>query len=129
MRGIAKRDRKKFAGRFDERRISEGSGKVVTQRGRHDGQAQIAAAFLQIAEKGESEIGFEMTLVKLIEDNEAGFAQFAIGQQAACEDAFGEIPEFGFGTAHVFEANAIADGLAERFAHFIGHTAGGHARG
>jgi hypothetical protein len=84
---------------------------------------------LETAEEGEGEVAFEVALVELVEDDGAGAIESGVGEEAAGEDALGEKAEAGARAGDVFEADLIADGLAEAVAALGGDEAGGEPGG
>lgn len=98
--------------------------------GGHDDDAEVwAGGELEAAEEGEREVGFEVTLVKFVEDDGGDVAEGGVLGDAAGEHTFGEETEAGAGAGDFFEADLVADGLAELFAEFERDAAGGHAGG
>src|SRR5271157_5559192 len=69
-----------------------------------------------------------MPLMKFIQDDRADAAQFAIAEQAPREYALRHKTQPRFGTADLFKAHLIANGLARPLAKFLGHAPGSHAR-
>lgn len=93
-----------------------GDGRGV-ERGGHDDQFEVGTGGgLEAAEEGESEVGIEVAFVKFVEDDDAGVAEEGVGEKAAVEDAFGDESDAGAGAGDVFEADLVADGVAELFA-------------
>ncbi|HMF77517.1 MAG TPA: hypothetical protein VK604_17795 [Bryobacteraceae bacterium] len=65
---------------LDERRIAEGSRQVTAgESGGHQQETQKRMALLQISQQGESEVGFEMALMKLVENDDAHVRLSSIG--------------------------------------------------
>ncbi len=103
------------------------NGRRVERRG-HDHQLQGSfMSCLEALEESEGEVGIEMTLVELVQDDGADAFELWIGEKAAGEDAFGQEAQAGAWTAYVFEADLIADGLAELLAEFLRDAASSHA--
>jgi hypothetical protein len=103
---------------------------ITVECGRHGDQAQVgASAELQPEEQGEGGVAIEVALVKLVEDDSGDAAERGVVEKAAGKDAFRDESEAGAGAGRFFEANLIADGFAERFAHLLRDPAGGHASG
>jgi hypothetical protein len=111
--------REQFSRRADEwcaRELRQGRG--------HDEKTS-----LQIAQQSKREIGFEMPFVKLVQNDDAVWAQPSATQQSLSQNAFGEIPQPSAGAPYLLEANLKADDLTDRFTHLFGDAPGGHARG
>ena len=115
------------AGALDERQAAEGFG---VEGGGHDDEAEAGAGgFLEAAEEGEGGVAFEVAFVEFVEDDDVDAVEVGIAEEAACEDAFGDVAEAGAGGGVLVEADLVADEAAEGFAEFLGDTAGGHAGG
>jgi formamidopyrimidine-DNA glycosylase len=112
---------------LNERQAAEGFG---VEGGGHDDEAEVGAGgFLEAAEEGEGGVAFEVAFVEFVEDDDIDAAEVGIAEEAACEDAFGDIAEAGAGAGVFVEADLVADEAAEGFAEFLGDAAGGHAGG
>ena len=86
-------------------------------------------AKLETAQKGEGEVGFEMSLVEFVEDDEVNARQVGLGEEAAGEDAFREKEEAGGGGGDALKTDLVTDGLAGFIAAFLSDAACGHAGG
>jgi hypothetical protein len=65
--------------------------------------------------------------MKFVDDNGGHAAEPRVGQKAACQHAFGYEAEARCRTGHLFEANLVADRLANSLAEFFSDAARGHA--
>ena len=106
-----------------------GDGRGV-EGGRHDEEFQVGArGVLEAAKQSEREIGVEVALVELVEDDDTDAAECGVGDEAAGEDAFGDEAKAGARAFDLFEADAVADGLAGLLVEFFCDAACGHACG
>ncbi|MBV5335725.1 hypothetical protein JZU48_01565, partial [bacterium] len=71
----------------------------------------------------------QVALVELVEQQRADAVQQRVVLQHAGEDAFGDDLDAGTRGDPVLEADAVADGLADRLAELPRHELGGTARG
>ena len=88
-------------------------GRGVERRRHHDNPQIRPLGALQAAQQGQRQIGFQMPLVKFVQDHGVHAGEQRIGDQAAREDAFGEKSKPRSRTGHFFEANLIADRFAQ----------------
>lgn len=84
---------------------------------------------LKAFQEGECEIGLEMALMKLVEDDCVDSLEARVGQQAAGKDAFGHEAKTGARRGDIFKPDLVADGLANGFAELLGRAAGGETGG
>src|SRR6185437_13390846 len=68
-----------------------------------------------------------MALVKFIEDDGACVAKGGIGDEATGEDSLGQEAEASARSTDIFEADLVADGFADAFAHFVRDAASSQA--
>lgn len=77
------------AGHVDDPRVraeQPGPGRRV-EGGRHDDQRQVGAQLGDVAGHGEGQVGVQVPLVHLVEDDRADAGQVGVAQQAVDEDA------------------------------------------
>ena len=84
---------------------------------------------LQAAQQGKGQVGIQMTLVKLVQNDAADAAQGRIAQQAPEQNAFGDEAQAGVGAVAALEADLVADRFAHSLAKLVGDAAGGHTGG
>ena len=102
--------------------VCDGSG---LEGGGHHDQFQVGpGGGLQSLEEGQCEIGFEVTLVELVEDDGADAVEVGVGEKAPCQNTFGQETEAGSWAGDLFKSNLVADGFAEFFAKLLGDAAG-----
>ena len=83
-------------------------------RRRHDDKLEVGASgALQFFDEAKREVAHQVALVKLVEQHRADAGQARVVLQAAQQHALGDELDFGFGAGVVFEANLIADFVAE----------------
>jgi hypothetical protein len=105
-----------------------GDGRGV-QRGRHDDDAEVRPrSLLQAAQDREGDVGREVPLVKLVQDDAGDARELRVREEPAREHAFGQKAQPRARARHVLEAHLIADRLAGAFAPLFGDAARGHAR-
>ncbi|GAV36840.1 hypothetical protein ROTAS13_04529 [Roseomonas sp. TAS13] len=100
------------------------------QRRGHGDKAQLRPqGALQVEAEGEAQIGVEMALVRLVEQDGGHAFQPGIGLQAADQQALGhDLDAGGVGDGAV-EPGGEAHGLAQRLPPQVGHAPGGGAGG
>ena len=115
----------------DERRIAHQRGDGCgIERGRHHQKLQILAqGGADFQGEGQTEIGVQAALVKLVEDHAAHTGQGGVGLDHSRQDAFGHHLDPGRGRDLGLAAYAVTDGLAHRLAQGLGHPLGGGAGG
>ena len=86
-------------------------------------------AALQPVQQRDREIGLQMALMKLVQHHRIHACQQWIGDQTACENAFGDKSKPGFGARDLFEANLIADRFSQLLTQFLCHAASRQSRG
>ncbi len=126
FRQVFDRDRKGAAARSqDGARLQIFLQKARIQRRGHDGEFEIGARRrLELEGAGERDVAVEMALVKFIEENRGDAAQLRILNELAQEDSFGDEANAGAIGGDVFEADLVADFVAEPAV-----ALGGDARG
>ena len=83
-------------------------------RRRHDDKLEVGASgALQFFDEAKREVAHQVALVKLVEQHRADAGQARVVLQSAQQHALGDELDFGFGAGVVFEANLIADFVAE----------------
>ena len=112
-------------------RAGDGLG---VERGGEDEEPQLGAHFaLDVTAEGEREVGVEAALMELVEEDHRGVGEHRVGEYAPREEPLGEDKDAGAGRLATFEADMVADGLADVLAEQVGHApcggAGGHAAG
>jgi hypothetical protein len=85
--------------------------------------------FLDLQRAGQRDVAVEMTLVEFVEQNAGHAGQRGVGQHLAQQDALGHIADAGAGPGHIFEADLVADVVAEGDTAFLGHPGGQQAGG
>ena len=103
-------------------------------RGRHGEQLQVRAQRgPDVEAEGEREVGVQVPLVALVEDDGVHPGQLRVGLQPADQQAGGDHLDAGRGAAPAVAADAVADpaadGLAEQRGHPARGGAGGHPAG
>ena len=68
------------------------------QSGRHGDESQVVAQLGELTEHGDQEVGVEVTLVDLVEDDGVNPAKFGIGEQPAHQHPGGDELDSGRGT-------------------------------
>ena len=112
------------------RRVQERRQPLTVEGGRHHHDAQVLAQpGLHVQRQGQAEVGRQVALVEFVEQQRADAFQQRVVLQHAGEDALGDHLDAGARGNLVLEADAVADGLADRFAELPGHELGGAARG
>ena len=132
FRGVADIDRERAAG-GDE--VSGGGTEVGPegirlQGGRHHEDGEVGTLGLLKRERaGERDIAVQVALVEFVEDDGSDALESGVVDHAAQQDAFSYEADACLAAADVFEADLIADLLAEADIHFLGDPAGEHAGG
>jgi hypothetical protein len=117
---------------LDHRRIQQFRQRAGIGGGGHgqDDQFRPQCA-LQVQHQRQRQIGFQATLMHLIEDDAGNPCQPGIGKQPAGEKTFGNHLDDGGGRGRLFQPGSKADRLADRFMeqarHAHGRGAGGEA--
>ena len=92
---------------------------------RHDHQPQIGPTLpLQSPQQSESQIAFEMTLMKFVEHDAAGALESGIGKQLSGENAFGEESQPGRRSGDLLKSHLVTHRAADAFPHFARNVAG-----
>jgi len=112
----------------------EGGHRLGIERGGHDQDVQVwPDGGADLGQQGQAQVNVDGPLVKLVEDDAADAGEERVIEQLAGEDAFGEHADAGIGREAFFEADVVADLLAEGGGGFIGDAGGcsacGHAAG
>jgi hypothetical protein len=122
--------RKTSPGTGDTWRIQPLRDALAVQRGRHHQQAQVGTQRgLHVQRQHRAEIAGQVALVEFVEHDGTDAAQFRIVLDEPRQDAFGDHLDPGRRAYLRFEADAVADGLADRFAQLLRHELRGGARG
>ncbi len=112
------------------RRAEERGQALAVEGGRHHHDAQVLTQpGLHVQRQCQAEVGRQVALVELVEQQRADAVQQRVVLQHAGEDAFGDDLDAGTRGDPVLEADAVADGLADRLAELPRHELGGTARG
>ena len=113
----------------EARRIQPLRNALAVQRGRHHQQAQIRPqGGLHIECQRCTKIAGKMPLVEFIEQDCTDAGEFRISLNQPCENAFGDYFDARRRTDLRFEADAVADGLSDRFAKLLCHELRRRAR-
>ena len=82
--------------------------------GGHDEEFEVGAdGLLDLAEEGEGEVGVDVAFVEFVEDDAGDSVEVGVVEEDAGEDGFGEDADFGFWSVAFFEADVVADFVAE----------------
>lgn len=99
------------------------------ERRGHDDELQVRArAGLDVFDEGEGDVTEEISLVKLIEENDAHLTEFGVVLEPAEENAFGDKADAGAEAGAVFETDLVADFAADGAVAFP-RNAGGDGAG
>ena len=110
-RGVAHGERVDGCLELEHRGVEEPGEVRGVEGGGHGDDAQVIAQLAELGEHAEEEIGVELALMDLIEDDRADPGQLRIGQQLAHEHTRGE--ELHPRTPVVFAAHAEPDRATE----------------
>ena len=118
------------AGAGHDRRRSGGPAQQDGQpggleRGRHGQQPEIRAQALPGVEgERQRQVGLQVPLVDLVEDDQGGAGQARVGLEPTGEDPLGHDLDPGRRSDVTFVPGAVADGLADPLAQEVGHPPG-----
>ena len=112
------------------RRVDSRRQRRAIERGRHHQQPQVRPQLrLHVERQGQAEVAGQVAFVEFVENNGRHAVQGRVVLDHPRQDALGKHFDAGGRRNLVFEADAIADGGADRLAALARHEAGGRARG
>ena len=108
----------------DDGRVAQQPGhRRAVQGRRHHQQAQVLAqAALAVQAQGQGQIGMKTTLVEFVENDQSHPIQRRVALQPAGQNALGQHLDPGLARHLAIKTDAIAHGLADRFAPQAGHA-------
>ncbi len=118
------------AGAGQPRRVQELCQAFAVQRRRHHHDAQVLAYLrLHVQRQRQAQVGSQVAFVEFVEQQRADAVEHRVVLEHPGQDALGDHLDAGARGHLVLEADAVAHGLARRFAALPGHERGGAARG
>ena len=116
---------------LDDRRVTEvlGDGRRIERGRHHDDREVLPSPFTNLTKKGESEVGLEAALVKLVENDGRDPVEEGVVLNPPEQDAFGHHLETRPRRAPALEAHAVADLLADLPAALLGDAKRRSSRG